>query len=69
MKKYQSWGRYPKIDKDKQDIYHVYPDSFSFPDTNEDATDAPLFLAYGQGRSYGEVCLNEDGILLDTQHL
>ena len=69
MKKYQSWGRYPKIDKDKQDIYHVYPDSFSFPDTNEDASDAPLFLAYAQGRSYGDVCLNEDGILLDTQHL
>ena len=69
MKKYQSWGRYPKVDKDKQDIYHVYPDSFSFPETNEDATDTPLFLAYGQGRSYGDVCLNEDGILLDTQHL
>jgi len=67
MKIYQSWGRYPKIDKDKQDIYHVYPDSFSFPDL--ESSDAPSFLAFAQGRSYGDVCLNEDGILLDTQHL
>ena len=69
MKNYQSWGRYPKIDDDKQDVYHVYPDSFSFPDSDKDTPDAPLFLAYAQGRSYGDVCLNEDGILLDTQHL
>ena len=69
MKKYQSWGRYPKINYDKQDIYHVYSDSFSFPDSYKDVTDAPSFLAYAQGRSYGDVCLNEDGILLDTQHL
>ena len=67
MKKYQSWGRYPKVDKDKQDIYHVYSDSFSFPKLETE--DTPLFLAYAQGRSYGDVCLNEDGILLDTQHL
>ena len=69
MKKYQSWGHYPKINKDKQDIYHVYPDSFSFPEHNNETTEASLFLAYAQGRSYGDVCLNENGILLDTQHL
>ncbi len=69
MKKYQSWGRYPKINSDKQDIYHVYPDSFSFPEQNNDTAETPSFLAYAQGRSYGDVCLNEDGILLDTQHL
>ncbi len=70
MKDYQSWGRYPKIDTNKQDIYHVYPDSFSFPELNEDASsESSSFLAYAQGRSYGDVCLNEDGILLDTQHL
>lgn len=67
MKNYQSWGRYPKIDKDKQDIYHVYSDSFSFPKL--DTENAPSFLAYAQGRSYGDVCLNEEGVLLDTQHL
>ena len=64
MKKYQSWGHYPKINKDKQDIYHVYPDSFSFPEHNNETTEASLFLAYAQGRSYGDVCLNENGILL-----
>lgn len=69
MKKYQSWGRYPKIEDGKQDIYHVYPDSFSFPEFNEEKTDSPTFLAFAQGRSYGDVCLNEDGMLLDTQHL
>lgn len=69
MKNYQSWGRYPKIDNDKQDVYHVYPDSFSFPDTENGSADSPLFLAYAQGRSYGDVCQNTKGILLDTQHL
>ena len=69
MKTYQSWGRYPKIDEDTQDVYHVYPDSFSFPDLNDQAGDSPTFLAYAQGQSYGDVCLNENGILLDTQHL
>ncbi len=69
MKNYQSWGHYPKIDDNKQDVYHVYPDSFSFPEPNDDATDTPSFLAYAQGRSYGDVCQNKEGILLDTQHL
>ena len=69
MKNYQSWGRYPKVDSDEQDVYHVYPDSFSFPESSEDAGNAPAFLAYGQGRSYGDVCQNQEGILLDTQHL
>lgn len=69
MKTYQSWGCYPKVDTDEQDIYHVYPDSFSFPESAEGDSDLPLFLAYAQGRSYGDVCQNENGILLDTQHL
>ncbi|MDH5600694.1 MAG: FAD-binding oxidoreductase, partial [Gammaproteobacteria bacterium] len=69
MKNYQSWGRFPKIDNDKQDVYHVYPDSFSFPDFDSDAENTATFLAYGQGRSYGDVCQNQDGMLLDTQHL
>lgn len=69
MKNYQSWGRYPKIDNDKQDVYHVYPDSFSFPDFESDTENSPSFLAYAQGRSYGDVCQNQGGILLDTQHL
>jgi FAD/FMN-containing dehydrogenase len=69
MKNYQSWGNYPKVEQSKQDVYHVYPDSFSFPDSNDKTADTSLFLAYAQGRSYGDVCQNEKGILLDTQHL
>lgn len=65
MKTYQSWNRYPKINSKDQDVYHIYPDSFSFPESSESS----LFLAYAQGRSYGDVCQNENGILLDTQHL
>lgn len=65
MKTYNSWGNYPKVNQDEQDIYHVYPDSFSFPESNENS----LYLAYGQGRSYGDVCQNKKGILLDTYHL
>ncbi|MCW8899603.1 MAG: FAD-binding oxidoreductase [Gammaproteobacteria bacterium] len=69
MKNYQSWGRFPKIDSNKQDVYHVYPDSFSFPEFDEASSDNTSFLPYAQGRSYGDVCQNEEGILLDTQHL
>lgn len=67
MNKYQSWGRYPKVDESSQDVYHVYSDSFSFPDITAD--DQHSFLAYAKGRSYGDVCQNKDGTLLDTQHL
>ena len=69
MKNYQSWGRYPKIDNDEQEVYHVYPDSFSFPESQEADDETHTFLAYAQGRSYGDVCQNQKGILLDTQHL
>lgn len=69
MKNYNSWGNYPKVKIDSQHVYHVYPDSFSFPETDGLSSDSPLFLAYAQGRSYGDVCLNENGILLDTKHL
>lgn len=75
MKSYQSWGRFPKISNKQQHVYHVYSDSFSFPETsskpstNTQNSDTAKFLAYAQGRSYGDVCLNESGILLDTQHL
>lgn len=69
MKNYQSWGHYPKIDNDKQNVYHVYPDSFSFPEPTNGVENEATFLAYAQGRSYGDVCQNEEGILLDTQHL
>ncbi|MEK7483811.1 MAG: FAD-binding oxidoreductase, partial [Planctomycetota bacterium] len=62
MKSYQSWGRYPKV---QQQQAYLFPwrDEF-LPET------APKkILPYGQGRSYGDVCLNEGGILIDTCRL
>lgn len=55
-----SWGRYPRA---RQDIVPLH------------WRDAPLptvdgsMLAYGNGRSYGDVCLNDGGTLLHTRGL
>ncbi|WP_089725668.1 FAD-binding oxidoreductase [Candidatus Thiosymbion oneisti] len=62
-KRYQSWGRYPKADQATCKLYW---------------RDAPLpmdrigertCLPFGNGRSYGDVCLNDGGILLDCRQL
>lgn len=58
-----SWGNYPKlqpahiIDLNCRDEYAL--NSLGEHD----------FLAYGQGRSYGDCCLNENGILITTKNL
>jgi FAD/FMN-containing dehydrogenase len=59
----QSWGRYPRVRP--RAVVPVYwrdelPDLASF--------DAPV-LPYAYGRSYGDSCLNEDGVMLDVSHL
>ncbi len=62
-KRYESWGRYPRV-KHQQVI--LLP-----PGTSElqfDEYKKPV-LAFAQGRSYGDTCLNENGILLDTSLL
>jgi len=61
--KYESWGRYPQVKAAKvvqPTNYDEIPllQSFTHP-----------VLAYGMGRSYGDSCLNENGILLDTRNL
>ena len=56
---YLSWGRYPRVKQDVQKIL-LRPDSL--PGLNETNS----FLPYGMGRSYGDVCLNENGTLLST---
>jgi FAD/FMN-containing dehydrogenase len=63
LKNYQSWGRYPKVeDSVAEPIYWQgeVPDLSKF--------DRPV-LAYGYGRSYGDSCQNNGGILLDTRGL
>ncbi|HEY8225428.1 MAG TPA: FAD-binding oxidoreductase [Pyrinomonadaceae bacterium] len=60
---YQSWGRYPRALHQK--IVSITGSSLGFP---FDAYQEQV-LAYGRGRSYGDSCLNEGGILIDTTGL
>jgi FAD/FMN-containing dehydrogenase len=57
-----SWGRWPRHEHAKllslSDRFAAVP-----------ADERTLVLPYGNGRSYGDVCLNEGGALLQTRHL
>jgi FAD/FMN-containing dehydrogenase len=59
-KRYESWGRYPKA-RHAEAVSVFWRDELPqldrFPRT---------VLPYGQGRSYGDCCQNDGGILLDT---
>ncbi|MGD8526964.1 MAG: FAD-binding oxidoreductase, partial [Thioalkalispiraceae bacterium] len=57
MKRYTSWGRYPQVEQQAMPL--------QWRDNVLPVTEGTL-LPYGQGRSYGDCCLNEDGIVLDT---
>lgn len=62
MKAYQSWGGYPPtFAMEVQPLYWV-PDQLP-------TTGKKKILAYGLGRSQGDSCLNDGGVLLDTHHL
>jgi FAD/FMN-containing dehydrogenase len=63
MKRYESWGRYPKTE-----VAKIIPIAWRSAPPTIDKFDRPV-LAFGQGRSYGDVCLNDNGILLDTSQL
>lgn len=56
----QSWGNYPAVEHLGVRMAGASSDPAALF-----AGDAPL-LPYGQGRSYGDSCLNEGGVLLDT---
>lgn len=58
---YQSWGRLPF---DRQTAIEVADRSASLPHI-----EGKTFLPYGNGRSYGDSCLNEGGVLLDCRGL
>lgn len=62
MKAYTSWGRYPKLAAAKVERPRWRDDVLPF-------TARQSLLAYGNGRSYGDSCLNEGGCLLDTRGL
>ena len=61
MKGYASWGRYPKAIPAK--VYCPHWADELFP------KDAHFLLPYGNGRSYGDSCLNDGGALLDMRGL
>jgi FAD/FMN-containing dehydrogenase len=56
----QSWGRYPAT---RQVVVPISDRHASLP-----VTDASI-LPYGNGRSYGDSCLNHGGILIDARSL
>ena len=62
---HESWGRYPQVQPDRQHIQYLS----WLSDTPDFTALRGTVLAYGQGRSYGDCCLNAEGTLLDTSAL
>jgi FAD/FMN-containing dehydrogenase len=63
IKHYRSWGRFPKSTP-KQ----VIPVQWRSELPNMDSIEGTV-LPFGYGRTYGDVCLNNGGTLLDATHL
>ncbi|MEM0955622.1 MAG: FAD-binding oxidoreductase [Pseudomonadota bacterium] len=61
--RYQSWGR---VEPPTQAARALYWRDEPLP---IDAADGASYLPFGNGRSYGDVCLNDGGTLLDCRHL
>jgi FAD/FMN-containing dehydrogenase len=61
MKNYGSWGRYPKATPVA--VYHTHWTDEPLPSSSYS------LLPYGNGRSYGDSCLNDGGVLLDMRGL
>jgi hypothetical protein len=63
QKRYKSWGGYPKT---TQDVHKL---NWRSDNISPELMTNKSFLPYGNGRSYGDVCLNDGGILLDCINL
>src|SRR6202167_3742454 len=59
---FESWGRYPRLSAEVRPLFWKE----DFPPTNTSGT---KMLAVGMGRSYGDVCLLQNGTLLPTPSL
>jgi FAD/FMN-containing dehydrogenase len=60
---YDSWGRFPHANQEALPIFWR-DESYKI-----DASAAHTYLPRGLGRSYGDVCLNDGGVLLLTENL
>ena len=58
-----SWGRYPRVSGQRE-----HPVTWAGEPLPEPSPGGSL-LPRGQGRSYGDACLNADGTLLTTARL
>lgn len=63
INQYPSWGRYPVV---AQSAVALHWRDQPLPIGEYDGK---TFLPYGNGRSYGDSCLNADGVLLDCRGL
>lgn len=63
MKRYESWGRYPKI-KD-QKVLRITSPNAPLPLREDERS----VLPYGLGRSYGDSCINDNNALIETSAL
>ena len=67
---FESWGRFPKVDQKalsphwRNDVLSYFKNGHSFG-----RDDKSTVLPFGQGRSYGDVCLNDGGSILSSQNL
>ncbi|WKZ57094.1 MAG: FAD-binding oxidoreductase [Bdellovibrionota bacterium] len=57
----ESWGRYPKVSQQVRMLEKRQQNPFRSKEE--------LYLPYGQGRSYGDCCLNDGGVLIGTRWL
>jgi FAD/FMN-containing dehydrogenase len=60
---YQSWGRQPRVE---QDVVRLWSRHDPFPHASIEGKNV---LPRGNGRSYGDSCLNDGGILIDMRGL
>ena len=60
---YESWGRFPRVNQQGLELAWR-TDSLPSP-----ADGTASLLPFGRGRSYGDVCLNRGGTVLDTRGL
>ncbi len=62
-RRFQSWGSVPHA---QQEVVRIWSRHDPFP---LDCIDGKTALPRGNGRSYGDSCLNHEGILIDTRGL